>query len=250
MIKVIFLGTNGWYDTKFGDTVCTLILTPRFSIILDAGNGFSKLEKYIDWEKPAFLFLSHFHLDHIFGLHTLVKCQFKKEFTIFGQIGTKKILKNFLSSPFTVPFQKLPFKLKIEEILEEKRKIFGFFVKSKFLLHADPVLGYQFKINNKKITYCTDTGDCKNLRILARKSDLFITECALKPGIEYPHWPHLDPVKAAKIAKKEKAKKLVLTHFDPYRFYPTKKERIWAEKEAKKIFKNSISAFDGLEIVL
>ena len=25
MIKIIFLGTNGWYDTETGNTVCTFI---------------------------------------------------------------------------------------------------------------------------------------------------------------------------------------------------------------------------------
>jgi ribonuclease BN (tRNA processing enzyme) len=36
-MKIIFLGTNGWYDTKTGNTVSTLIVTKEHNIVLDAG---------------------------------------------------------------------------------------------------------------------------------------------------------------------------------------------------------------------
>jgi ribonuclease BN (tRNA processing enzyme) len=36
-MKIIFLGTNGWYDTKTGNTVSILIVTKEHNIVLDAG---------------------------------------------------------------------------------------------------------------------------------------------------------------------------------------------------------------------
>ena len=75
-MKVVFLGTNGWYDTETGNTICTLLQTDRFDIILDAGNGIHKVDRHIDGGKPVFLFLSHFHVDHIEGLHILAKFRF------------------------------------------------------------------------------------------------------------------------------------------------------------------------------
>jgi len=36
-LKVIFLGTNGWYDTATGNTICTFVQTKRYDILLDAG---------------------------------------------------------------------------------------------------------------------------------------------------------------------------------------------------------------------
>ncbi|MDI6591783.1 MAG: ribonuclease Z, partial [Patescibacteria group bacterium] len=62
-------------------------------------------------------------------------------------------------------------------------------------------------------------------------------------------WPHLNPEMAAEIAKKSKAKKLILTHFDA-NIYRSLKERKEAEKIAQKIFKKTISAFDDLKIDL
>ena len=94
MIKVIFLGTNGWYDTKTGNTICTLIETEDYFIILDAGNGLHKIDQYITStsKKPIYLFLSHFHLDHIVGLHILSKFNFSQGIRTYGQMGTKNIL--------------------------------------------------------------------------------------------------------------------------------------------------------------
>ena len=70
-MQVIFLGTNGWYDSPTGNTICTLINSDKYHIILDAGNCLYKADRYIKDDLPVFLFLSHFHLDHIEGLHVL-----------------------------------------------------------------------------------------------------------------------------------------------------------------------------------
>lgn len=245
-MKIIFLGTNGFYDTKIGNTVCILIEAKNFNLILDAGNGIHKLNNYVDWKKPAFLFLSHLHLDHIFGLHILTKFKFEKPLTIFTPKGTKKLLKFLINHPFTVPLENLPYKVQIKEI-GQGRCFNPIKFEARYLLHAVPTLGFRFEIEKKKIVYCTDTGDCENLRKLAKNAHFLILECALKPKQEMPHWPHLNPETAAKIAKEENAKKLFLTHFAA-NLYLKKSERKIAEKVARKIFKNTIAAFDGLEI--
>jgi ribonuclease BN (tRNA processing enzyme) len=247
-MKIIFLGTNGFYNTKLGDTPCVLIDTKKFTFVLDAGNGIYKLKKYVNWAKPTLLFLSHFHLDHIFGLHILTEFKFEKPLTIFTQRGTKKILEFLIDRPFTVPIKNLPYKVKIKEVSEGKY-YFPLPFECRYLFHAVPTLGFRFQIGKRKIAYCTDTGDCENLRKLAKNADLLILECSLRPKQETPGWPHLNPETAAKIAKEEKVKKLILTHFGA-NFYLKKSEKKEAEKVARKIFKNTIAAFDGLEILI
>jgi ribonuclease BN (tRNA processing enzyme) len=102
-MKVTFLGTNGWYDTATGNTVSVLVRSEAFDIILDAGNGIAKADRYITQKKPALLFLSHFHIDHIAGLHTLVKFRFLQGLTIFCLPGGNTLLNTFVNEPFTVP---------------------------------------------------------------------------------------------------------------------------------------------------
>ena len=116
------------------------------------------------------------------------------------------------------------------------------------MVHVSPCYGYRFYLENKIIIYCTDTGPCRNLGLLARQADLLITECAYKGG-ETTKWPHLNPVLAAQAAQEAGAKKLVLVHFDAS-LYTTLKDRREAQAKARKIFPNTLAARDDQEIVI
>ncbi len=248
-MKVTFLGTNGWYDTKTGNTICTLIETNNEYIILDAGNGFYKIAKYIKTEKPIFLFLSHFHLEHIIGLHMLAKFNFSQGIKIYGPKRADKILKKFINSPFTMPFNRLSYKVSIYDI-EASDTIKPKFLKKKLLLkHSERCLGYRFELENKTVAYCVDTGPCDNFLKLSENADLLIAECSLKSGKFNKKWGHLNPEMAAKLAKEAKVKKLVLTHFDAneYRNISDRKE---AQKSAEKIFCNTCVITDEKNLVL
>ncbi|MFX1457501.1 MAG: MBL fold metallo-hydrolase [Promethearchaeota archaeon] len=245
-MRIIFLGTNGWYSTKTGNTVCTLIETKTHYIILDAGDSFQKVDQYINKEKPIIILLSHLHLDHIIGLHALAKFHFKQELNLFGHKGTKKGITNIIKHPYSSPLSGLPLKFQITDLKEGNYNV-GFPIKCKLLIHADPCLGYRMELENKVITYCTDTGVCENLYELAKDADLLITECSYKPGQEEWGWPHLKPEEAADVAVKSKVKKLILTHFDAST-YSTLEERRDAEERARKIFENTSAASDDLEL--
>ncbi len=247
-MKVTFLGTNGWYDTETGNTICTLIQANKYFIILDAGNGLYKIDRYIasTSKKQIYLFISHFHLDHIVGLHILNKFYFKEGMRIYGQIGTRDILNKIINVPYTVPIYKLPFKVDIYELSEGLHDI-PFLVECKLLLHSSPCVGYRFELDGKIITYCPDTGICENAVELAKKADLLIAECSFKRGQKNAEWPHLNPEDAAQIAKDAKAKKLALLHFDA-NIYQTLQQRKEAEKAAKELFNNTLVAVDNMEI--
>jgi ribonuclease BN (tRNA processing enzyme) len=247
-IKIIFLGTNGWYSTPTGNTVCTLILSEKFNIVLDAGDGIYKLDRYINDQKPILIFLSHVHLDHIIGLHILGKFRFKQNITIYGYKRIKSILNEIIEHPFSAPLNNLPLKIKILDIDEGYHK-FELPFTCKLLMHSDPTLGYKFEIDNKIITYCTDTGICDNLYYLSENADLFITECSYKPGQEEWGWPHLKIEEAALIAKQSKVKRLILTHFDAS-YYISVNDRKNAENIARTIFTETLAAQDDLELLI
>lgn len=232
-MEVIFLGTNGWYDSDTGNTICTMINSEKYHIILDAGNGIYKADSYIrddKYDRPVYLFLSHFHLDHIEGLHILNKFRFSQGLHIYGQKGTAKILDTIINRPFTVPLNELPFPVEVHELSEGPYKI-PFPIECRFLLHASPCMGYRIELDGKIIAYCPDTGVCENAIKLAEDADLLIAECSHKPGESNPQWPHLNPKDAAEIAGRAKAKRLALTHFDAGR-YTTIEERLEAAETA------------------
>jgi len=247
-MKVIFLGTNGWYDTETGNTICTFVQTERYNILLDAGNGIHRVEHYLDGGKPVFQFLSHFHIDHIEGLHILAKFRFREGLTICAPTGGREILRTFINAPFTTPLAALPYPARILEMPEDAASL-PFPVEVLPLRHASITLGLRIAVDGRIVSYCPDTGYCENAVTLARAADLLITECAYKEGQSCEAWPHLNPETAARIAVEAGAKRLALTHFDAgvYQSLPERKE---SEAVAAGIFPATTAALDGLEIII
>ncbi len=249
-MKAFFLGTNGWYDTDTGNTICTLIKAGEVNIILDAGNGFYKVDRHVapDDPRPACLLLSHFHFDHIVGLHTLNKFTFPGGLAICGPEGSREILNRIVNRPFTAPFADLPYKTAVYEMPEEKGKL-PIAVDVRPLRHADLTIGYRIELEGKVITYCPDTGYCENAVILAKSADLLIAECAYRSGEGSESWPHLNPETAAGVAREAGAKRLALVHFDA-RLYPKLEDRQAAETAARRIFNNTFAALDDMETTI
>lgn len=247
--QVVFLGTNGWYDTAAtGNAVCALVRTRRWDVVLDAGNGFYKLDRYVDGKKPVFLFLSHFHIDHIAGLHVLAKFRLAAGLTICGGKGARRHLGRFVNRPFSVPLDKLPYPVKVLELPADRARL-PFRAESLPLVHADPVLGYRLKLDGKVLSYITDTGPCPNALALARGADLLITECANLPGEFNPGWPHFNPETAGGLAAEAGAGRLVMTHFSAAR-YTSWSARLKARSVARREFPRAEAARDGLRIAI
>lgn len=243
-MKVIFLGTNGWYDTPTGNTTSIAIDAADYLIILDAGSGLAKLDQYVSLGRPAFLFLSHLHLDHLIGLHMVNAYDFPQGLSICGQTGIESILGRLLDVPFTVPMKDYRFKTRFVELPREESSL-PFAAKSLPLAHSVPALGYRFELEGRIIVYVGDTGYCRNAVELAEEADLLIAECAYRPGEEDAAWPHLNPGSAARIASEASAKRLALVHFDA-RLYRTLHDRREAEAVARKVFSDAIASEDGL----
>jgi ribonuclease BN (tRNA processing enzyme) len=244
-MKIYFLGTNGWCDTDLGNTLCVLVETKKAYIVFDAGNGLFKLDKYIKDKRPIYLFLSHFHLDHIIGLHGLNKFNFPQGINVFGPKGIKEMFRLIINAPYSKPINKLKTRIRVSEIDGDSR--FPFDIEFRKLIHTTQCYGYRLCADNKSIAFCTDTGPCKGVDMLAKNADLLIAECSLPPGKIDMSWPHLNPQQAARIARDLKVKKLALVHFDAGA-YPGLKQRIKAGIAANKIFKPTIISRDNLRI--
>ena len=100
------------------------------------------------------------------------------------------------------------------------------------------------KKEGRKIVYSGDTEPCKELFEMAREADLLIHDGTFVelPDVERPH---SSAVEVAKLAKKYKIKKLVLTHLS--RRYKTTKEIF---DVVEPIFKNVVVAEDMMKITL
>jgi len=260
-MKLFFLGTNGWFATKTGNTVCAAIKFHDRLIVLDAGDGFSKLPALLSRLrlKRADVFLSHLHIDHIGGLHILPRFERGMRVRIFVHKSYIPALKKFAEHPYTASLSEQWAKVTMHALRTGENQVplaaggasaprRSYPVRVLPLDHADPCFGFRFSLDGKEIAYCTDTGPCKNFRRLAKSADLLITESSLLPGTSpMPAWPHLSPQTAAQEAKKAGAKRLILTHFDANK-YRTLALRRGAQSAARKIFLRTTAARDGMEI--
>lgn len=248
-MRCIFLGTNGWFDTQTGNTICTLIETQRCFIILDAGNGIHKIDRYVYHpQKPIYLFLSHFHLDHVIGLHTLSKFTSLRAIEIYGPLGARHWLNLIINYPFTVPLRDLPFDVTVNELHEGPHNL-PFSVECRRLLHPSACYGYRFMLDGKTVAYCPDTGVCENAVELAKNADLLVIECSLKSGEKNPKWPHLNPEDAIAIAREASAKKLALVHFDA-NIYASLSDRLEIESKFSEGYAELFVTTDDMVINL
>lgn len=246
-MKIHFLGTMGWYDTQLGNTLCVLADTPEAYVVFDAGGGFHKLDHYIKEDKPIIVLLSHFHLDHVIGLHALGKFNFKQGMKVFGPPGIKRLFNLIVNQPYSMAVNRLNIRVTVQDFSHNLKLPVS--VIHRKLRHVSPCFGYRLSAEGKQVAFGTDTGICKNLDILADEADLLIAESSLPAGKIDNSWPHLNPQQAAQVAKKAKVKNLILAHFDAG-LYLERKDIKAAEVAARKIFRDTVAARDGFCVQL
>ena len=146
-----------------GNTSCVHIEHNDTSIILDGGSGIQRLGEH--WKKERLetnILLSHLHLDHIMGLGYFTPF-YNPEFTvnIYGPASTSeslsKRLKRYFSPPFfPVRLLELPAKINIIEIDDSAFKIDDFQIRSEYICHPGPTVGYRCEVGDKIIAYMPD----------------------------------------------------------------------------------------------
>ena len=249
---VTALGTNGWFDNENGQTMCTLIRTQNYSIILDAGYGIRRAKALIDFSKPTYLLLSHMHLDHTIGLHTLDYLQFQLPLTIVVPAGQKKAFEELVRPPYTNLWTKMvPENSRLLDTDDLAQADFPFGITTLPIQHPVPTHGYRLVIEGKTVTYLSDTGYCENAVSLASGADLVIAECGALPGNAKgkENAPHMEPEICARLAVEAGASQMLLTHFGAGS-YTSIPARMNAVSSARSIFPNLITGVDNLEIVL
>jgi ribonuclease BN (tRNA processing enzyme) len=244
MPEIIFLGTNGWFDTGTGNTICVLVKARDFQVVLDAGNGIHKLAARADASRPTWLFVSHFHLDHVIGLHTLGMNGLHGGLTFIVEEGGSAYLSTLLNPPFSAPLKRLPFPTRIIEVPAHAGEL-PFRASFLPLRHVPTSQGIRMEIDGKTIAYCLDTGYCGNAVRLCEGADLAILECTLPSGTRSE--THLTPEDCARIAREAGVKRLALTHFEALG-YPTLESRAEAARIVGGLFPSFILGADDMSV--
>ncbi len=214
-----FLGTAGYHPSESRHTSCAIIenAAPDCHFVLDAGSAFFRL---IGRSLPPRMeiFLSHAHLDHVFGLTFYLDMIYASpspcELTIYGTRECLDAVMGLFESPF------FPVAYRGGIVVMEPGKtidVCGIQVSTHLLTHPGGSLAYRFDWPEKSLAYVTDTvGDDKYIPFIT-DVDLLIhernfcdnrKELALLSG-------HCTTEDVIRVAQTSRARCLVMTHFNP-----------------------------------
>ena len=293
-LTVRFWGVRGSYPTtsgatrKFGgNTSCVEICAAGHRCIFDAGTGIIALGKEICRNPsaiaPAYVFLSHTHIDHVMGLcffEPLLTAQAKSY--IYGPGNSRGALARSLqqlthSDLFPVSFDELKGKKEIHSLAggelirfdgPRKRPLIetqavsplpeSSLTVSTFKSPAHPRFGvmlYRISFNGKSVVYATDIeqqqGGYPEVIEFARGADLLIHDAQYRHeeyfSAEKPKkgWGHSTIELAAEVAHKANVKRLALFHHEP--LHDDRAMRA-IEQRARSLFRAAITARQGSEI--
>lgn len=214
-----FLGTAGYHPSESRHTSCAIIenAAPDCHFVLDAGSGFFRL---IGRPLPARMgiFLSHAHLDHVFGLTFYLDMIYASptpcELTIYGARECLDAVMNLFDSPlFPVAYRGKTVVMEPKQTVE----ICGVHVSTYPLTHPGGSLAYRFDWPKKSLAYVTDTvGDDKYIPFIA-DVDLLIHErnfCDDRKELAELSG-HCTTKDVIRVAEQSRARRLVMTHFNP-----------------------------------
>lgn len=258
-MRVIPLGTNGFFPSNGRETMCFAVPLKDKLIILDAGSGLFRLaetkgQELLKKYKEVHIFLSHYHLDHTFGFYGSWKLLKNKSVTVFGK-EEKKIFNDLAADYFPINHEKefADFSWRKLEAGENKIGDYQVAVRRQFHNGAGS-LALRFSFG---VAYVTDSEPTKESVDFVRDVPLLLHEHYLS-GEEIlkkkntkveDHFleKHTTTVGAALIAKMAKVGKLCLVHHYP--FYDGKQ----LEKQqdlARKIFQKTELASDLNHIII
>ncbi len=262
-IRLKFWGVRGSIPTPGkgtlhygGNTSCVELNFPGKPLfILDGGSGIRELGKeLLKSPEPVkgYIFISHFHWDHIQGL-PFFKPAFKpgNHFTFFGCDEPHLQLKDLFSlqmkpSFFPLAIEDMLATIEFKPILQTELEVEGVVIKTIFLNHPGYALGYRFEFAGKSLVYISDNEPFvenhspitaeqqatdsiedrfesyvenkeENLVSFLKDCDLLIHDTQFLPE-EYQEkitWGHSPYHYTVDLAVKSGAKKLVLFHHDP-----------------------------------
>jgi ribonuclease BN (tRNA processing enzyme) len=192
-------------------------------LLMDCGPGaaHTMARHGMDWWGVTHIALTHWHLDHIGDLPTLIfawrhaRVQPRTApLTIIGPPGTRDLLARWaaaLGDWLLIP----GFPLEIVEPLLEAPLALSpeVMLTSRSVPHTAESVAYSVECDGRRLVYTGDTGDDPALGAWAAGCNVLLAECSLPESMAVPI--HLTPTQTGALALAANPQVLVLTHLYP-----------------------------------
>lgn len=211
-------------------------------LILDCGNGITRLMKFPDDLENLTIILSHLHKDHYADLSAIAYASY-----VYHNLGIlNNKVKVFIPKDLELSDFNYLMNYGIENYMvfytyDEKSILNIDNIKVSFFKTRHSIKTYAMNIiqSNTKISYSADTGYDEKIFSFFQNADILICESSFLKNQQKGNKNHLSAEEAAIIAKKSHVKKLILTHFWP------ETDRLEYLNEGQKHFGNIDIAVDN-----
>lgn len=261
-MKLIPLGTNGFFSSFNRQTACYVVPLGKTLIILDAGSGLFRFSEpqgkaLLRGVSNIHLYLSHYHLDHTFGFYAAFKLFEGKKVTVFGS-HQKQVFSEFVKlKHFPIDYSTTHKNFSWKTVRVGSQQISNYQVVVRKQHHrGEGSLAFRFSFpNNKDLAYVTDSEPSEESIKFVRNVDLLLHEHEKSSEKELKNKSpklkdcyddgHVTVIGAAMIAKEAKSSKLALIHHHPF---VSSKDLEKQLKIARSIFPKTYLACDLEEI--
>lgn len=213
-VKLEVLGSAGSYPGP--GTACSsyLLISQGYHLLLDAGNGsMANLFSATTPDRLNAVVLTHEHTDHIadfVGIFHYRKYASRPsvKLKLFCPLGVRERLVSLLTD------SSLDSEVEVTVLSDGDSMTMGPFAGQVLRMdHPVETYGIRLAVENKVISYSSDTGYCSNLFQLAKDADLLLCEATWSGSSDdKPASLHLTATQAALIASSAGVKRLILTH--------------------------------------
>ena len=244
-MKLTLLGSTGYHPNDRRHTACFML--PQLGVVLDAGSGFYRVRDHLCTDTLD-IFLSHAHLDHIFGLTFLFDVLHEKTMqrvTVHGEANKLAAIEEHLLAPDLFP---VPLPCKYQPLTGPVTLPDGSCLTYFPLKHPGGSVGFRIDWPDRSFAYVTDTTACPNADYLQhiRGVDTLIHECYFPDGLEAvaEKTGHSCATPVGLVAKAAEVKRLLLVHVNPLSLA----DDPIGLAGIRQIFPNTEIGVDGMEI--
>jgi ribonuclease BN (tRNA processing enzyme) len=215
-MKLILLGTTGYHPNNIRHTACLML--PEVGIVLDAGTGMFRVRNHLQTSHLD-VFITHAHLDHIFGLTFLIDVLDKspcKRANVYASADTLQAIESHL---FAEPLFPVKPPCDFRPIVGPIPLPRGGTLSSFPLKHPGGSIGFRLDWPDRSMAYVTDTTARRDAEYVEaiRGVDLLVHECYFADDMA--DWAettgHSSITPVAEVARAAGVGRLVLVHVNP-----------------------------------